>query len=144
MTLVPSTVVLADIKLLQEYLLKKIIHWLFKNQLVVCMQVYFWILFFCPMDLFGYPSPDKMSWLMCLYREVLQSGRVVLLILLFFLKIALATLVSWLFHVRFKISMSVCQKKKKKKALLDLNGNCIKPRDQFGKKWQFTMPSLPI
>ena len=30
---------------------------------------------------------------MCLYREVLQSGRVVLLIL-FFLKIALATLVS--------------------------------------------------
>lgn len=100
-----------DIKLLQEYLLKKIIHWMFKNQLVVCLQVYFYILFFCPVDLFGYPSPDKMSWLMCLYREVLQSGRVVLLIL-FFLKIALATLVSWLFHVEFKVSMSVCQEKK--------------------------------
>ena len=28
---------------------------------VVCVHVYFWILLFCPMDLFGYPSPDKMS-----------------------------------------------------------------------------------
>lgn len=71
------------------------------------------------------PAPHRLDYYRFVVNLKLRS--------VFLFKIVLAILDLLHFHMNFKISLSILQKKKKKKSGLDFNKVCIEFVDQFGK-----------
>lgn len=66
--------------------------------------------------------------------QVLKSGSGIPLSFFFLFKIVLAFVVPLIFHVTFRISLSIS---KKKQSYWDFDGSCIKSIGQFGENWHF-------